>query len=186
MKKYSIQLISILPFLLLINSCSKETSTPTKETVIEATGNIQDEINAFRNLLGSQLNTTINVTGGHREINWDGVPDAMLGKDLPLDFFNPAAPGSPEALQRGFVYAAGGQFRVSNNKFQDVNSNAANEFQPFSGNKTFANISSNAWQIEVQKPGQNVAASTRGLAWYSPMLTWQIPHPWNFLMGLKA
>lgn len=162
MKNNIILLTVTLSFLFLFSSCSKEVSAPSEVTVIQATGSIQDEIDAFRHLLGDQLNTTIGVTGGRREINWDGVPDAMIGKDLPLDFFNPTAPGSSESLQRGLAYAAAGQFRVSDNNFIDINSNAAGEFKAFSGKKTFANISSNAWEIEVEKPGQHIPASIRG------------------------
>lgn len=147
---------------LLLFSCKKEAGTSQDVTVIKATGIIQDEIAAFRHLLGDQLNTTPGVIGGRREINWDGVPDSLLGKDLPVDFFNPTAPGASAALQRGLAYASAGQFRVSKTDFQDVNGNVAGEFHAFSGSKTFANISSNAWEIKVEKPGQSLAAATRG------------------------
>ncbi|MEP7144325.1 MAG: hypothetical protein ABI707_15680, partial [Ferruginibacter sp.] len=144
-------------------SCHKEKSIPLKDvTVIQATGSIQNKMDEFRHLLGDQLNTTTGLTVGRREINWDGVPDSLVGKDLPLDFFNPSSPGAPQARQRGLTYAAAGHFQVSSNNFRDVNSNAAGQFQAFSGDKVFANISSNAWEIEVQKAGENIAASTRG------------------------
>ncbi len=162
MKKNIIKQSLICIALFTITSCKKEKSTLPDVTVISATGDIKEEMDAFRHLLGDQLNTTTGVTGGRREINWDAIPDAMLGNDLPLDFFNPTAPGSPQSLQRGLAYAAAGQFRVSNNQFHDVNSNASGEFKSFSGNKTFANISSNAWEIIIEKPGQQLTASTRG------------------------
>jgi hypothetical protein len=162
MKKSILPFCFILPLLFMLNSCRKERSASKDVIVVQASGNIQDELDEFRHLLGDQLNTTTGVTGGRREINWDGVPDDMVGKDLPLDFFNPTAPGSPQSRQRGLAYAAIGQFRVSNNNFQDINSNTAGQFQSFSGNKAFANISSNAWEIIVEKAGQHIAASTRG------------------------
>lgn len=162
MKKYILSLGLALPVLFSFYACSKERSNAKEVTVIKASGNIQDEMDAFRHLLGDQLNSTTGVTGGRREINWDGVPDSMIGKDLPMDFFNPTTPGSSQSLQRGLAYASPGQFRVSNSNFADINSNTAGEFQPFSGSKTFANISNNAWEIGIQKPGEAITASVQG------------------------
>ena len=164
MKKYILPLGYVCILTLILMSCSKDkTLHPVDEvTVTKATGNIQGAVDAFRHLLGDQLNTTPGVTGGRREINWDGVPDAMLGKDLPADFFNPTAPGSPQARQRGLSYASGSQFRVSGTNFSEVNSNAAGQFAAFSGDKTFANVSSNLWEVGLQKAGQPIPASVRG------------------------
>jgi len=162
MKENIVHFGFLLSVLSGLSSCSKESSASKDIIVIEATGSIQSKMDEFRHLLGDQLNTTTGVTGGRREINWDGIADDMVGKDLPLDFFNPTAPGAPEARQRGLAYAAGGQFRVSNSNFQEVNSNAASQFQSFSGSKTFANVSKNAWEIVVEKAGKAIPASTRG------------------------
>jgi len=50
----------------------------------------------FRRLLGDQLNTTTGVTGGRRRNKLDEDCTGCNGrKNLPLDFFNPTAPGSP-------------------------------------------------------------------------------------------
>jgi hypothetical protein len=55
-----------------------------------------------------------------------------------------------------------GEFRVSNNQFSEVNPEASSGFSSFSGDKLFANISSNDWEIEFEIPGQAVDASVRG------------------------
>src|SRR6266700_4015559 len=64
---------------------------------------IQATVDAFRTALGS-LNP--NVAGsfgtGRREINWDGVPDALSApNNLPANFFNVNSP-------RGVVFATPG------------------------------------------------------------------------------
>jgi hypothetical protein len=122
MKKYIVQLGSIFFLMLILNSCSKEKAVPPTEavTVTKATGNIQGAVDAFRHLLGDQLEYNAGSNWWRREINWDAVPDAMLNKDLPNDFFNPTGPGAPQARQRGLAYAAGGQFRVSSTNFSEV------------------------------------------------------------------
>ncbi len=148
------------------SSCKKDESgindQSTETVVIKGSGDIHDKVDAFRHLLGDQLNTTPGATGGRREVNWDGVPDSMVGKALPFDFFNPTGAGAPAARQRGLAYAATGEFRVSNANFVEVNNQAATQFSAFSGNKTFANISSSLWEVGFQVAGQNTAASTKG------------------------
>lgn len=134
----------------------------TGTVVITATGNIHPKLNEFRKLLGGNLNTTPNAIGGRREINWDGLPDSFVGKALPLDFLNPTGADAQAGLQRGLVYASSGEFRISNSNFSDVNPASSSEFASFSGKKTFANISSNLWEVVPKKPGANRSAFIRG------------------------
>src|SRR5262245_44232183 len=107
----------------------KEEQQDDNITIIRASGDINASLNQFRQLLGAPVNTTPGATGGRREINWDGVPDSLMGKALPTNFFNP--PGTDPALaplQRGLTYAptpAPNGFRVSNVQFSDVNPQAA-------------------------------------------------------------
>src|SRR4051812_21407068 len=117
------------------SSCKKENQDQQKQepVVIKATGNIQDDVNGFRHLLGDQLNVTTGVIGGRREINWDAVPDSLIGKRLPANFFNPVGATAPVARQKGLVYSTGAEFRVSNINFTDINANGAGQFSAFSG-----------------------------------------------------
>lgn len=143
-------------------SCDKD-ENKNEPVVVSASGTIQDDVEAFRQLLGEPLNTTPGNTAGRREVNWDGVPAEFLGQDLPLDFFNPTAAGAPAGRQRGLAYStSGGQFRVSNNSFADINGSSAMQFSAFSGDKVFANISSNQWQVAFRVPGQNINAGVKG------------------------
>jgi hypothetical protein len=148
---------------LFLLSCEKDKEEQNDIIVITSTGNIENDVNKFRQLLGDPLNTTTGVTTGRREVNWDGVPDSLVGKKLPNDFFNPTEAGAPVARQRGLAYLpGGGEFRISNTSFADLNAQAAAQFSSFSGNKTFANISSNLWPVDFQVAGQQKAASVKG------------------------
>lgn len=147
---------------LFLLSCEKD-KEENDVIVITSTGNIENDVNKFRQLLGDPVNTVTGVTTGRREINWDGVPDSLVGKQLPGNFFNPTEAGAPVARQRGLTYlSGGGEFRISNANFTEVNSQAAAQFSSFSGNKTFANISSNLWPVDFQVAGQQKAASVKG------------------------
>lgn len=159
------KLCDVLMILCLIycSSCKKDEKEEDNVIVIASAGNIENDVNRFRQLLGDPLNTTTGLTTGRREINWDSVPDSLVGKQLPIDFFNPTQSDAPVARQRGLAYSPGsGEFRISNSNFTEVNAQAASQFGSFSGNKTFVNISSSLWEIGFQKAGQTVAASVKG------------------------
>lgn len=154
--------IASLSFIIL-SACSKENNNDKDGAVaITATGDINLKLNEFRQLLGDQLNTTPGAVGGRREINWDGVPDQLLSQKLPVDFFNPTGPAAPAANQRGLKYSAAGNFQVSKTNFVEVNAAAANQFTSFSGDKSFANISSNLWDVEFEVAGQAIPAKVKG------------------------
>jgi hypothetical protein len=157
-------LITALSFIFSA-SCSKDKENNNDNdnvVVISGTGDINQKLNEFRQLLGAQLNTTPGVVGGRREINWDGVPEEFLNKKLPNDFFNPTGPAASVSNQRGLRYSAGGNFQVSKTNFAEINPAASGQFTSFSGDKSFANISSNLWEVGFQVPGQNVDASVKG------------------------
>src|SRR6476620_2761402 len=129
MKSLSLLIISMI---LVIAGCSKEHEKENEDvakniTVVSGQGDINPKINEFRQILGVTINTTPGATGGHREVNWDALPAEVLGKALPLDFFNTVGSNVPASRQRGLVYGAegGGEFRVSANNFADVNSAAS-------------------------------------------------------------
>ena len=135
-----------------------------RATVISGAGNIQDEVDQFRALLGA-LNspTTVAQAGGRREINWDGVPDAFSNtNNLPGNFFNPPT-GSPGSA-RGLVLSTPGTgLRVSGTigppatatLFGDVNNTYPNQFAFFTPNKTFAANGSNRVIATFEVRGQS-------------------------------
>src|SRR5450755_4574635 len=55
---------------------------------------IQTSVDAFRASLGTLNGNVIgSFSGGRREINWDGVPDALSApSNLPANFFNVNSP----------------------------------------------------------------------------------------------
>jgi hypothetical protein len=163
-KKYSMRIFFVSVVLpLLMAACSKDSGSGNDIQVFTATGDVNSKLNEFRQVLGPTLNTAPGATGGHREVNWDGVPDSLIGKPLPTNFFNPVGTETDLAgRQRGLVYAGvGGQFIVSKQNFKDIDP-AFVDGHSFSGTQTFSNVSSNLWQIEPEVAGQAVSATVKG------------------------
>lgn len=153
--------VCAMTILLSVSSCKKE-SPSDEASVISASGDITQQINAFRQMLGQQLNTAPGATGGRREISWDGIPGELVGQPLPDNFFNPTDAAAPASNKRGLRYGAAGSFRVSQTGFADVNPAIAGEIESFSGNKSFANVSSNLWDVRFEVPGASQAAAVKG------------------------
>lgn len=152
-------IITALLLLCVLAACEKENDNNV--IVISAAGDITARVNEFKQLLGDKVNTTPGATGGRREINWDAVPDDLLGKPLPANFLNNTEPGAPASQQRGLVYE-GDTFEVSKTNFADINPDASGEFTAFSGTKTFTNISENLWGIGFEVPGGDETATVKG------------------------
>ena len=125
---------------------------------------IQAQVDAFRSQLGT-LNP--NVAGsfgsGRREINWDGVPDALSApNNLPANFFNSNSP-------RGAVFSTPGTgFQVSANagiapiEFDNLNPNYSAQFQTFSPQRLFTALGSNILDVNFFVPGTNTPALVSG------------------------
>lgn len=146
----------------LVTGC-KADKDEEKVIIVSGAGDIQPKLDRFRRILGGQLNTTPGAAGGYREIDWDGVPDELVGKAMPNDFFNTVGEGIPASRQRGLTYQPGaGEFRVSKTNFIEVNNTTEGEFAAFSGDKTFANVSANLWVIEPELPGKRAPATIKG------------------------
>jgi hypothetical protein len=125
---------------------------------------IQATVDAFRTDLGT-LNP--NVAGsfgtGRREINWDGVPDALSAPNLlPNNFFNANSP-------RGAVFSTPGTgVEVSANaaagpvRFGNIDPNYPSLFQVFSPQRLFTAIGSNIVDVSFFIPGSSTPALTNG------------------------
>ena len=150
--------------LVLISAAGCEKDKAETIIVVTANGNINAKLDQFRQVLGATLNTTPGAVGGRREINWDGVPDSLLGKSLPNDFFNPVGTeASLASRQRGLLYEPVGEFVVSNDNFTAVNSQAASQFAAFSGTNAFTNTNAVLWQIDPKVPGETADATIQGM-----------------------
>ncbi len=110
---------------------------------------IQAIVDTFRTTLGLLNPNVVGSFGsGRREINWDGVPDALSApNNLPANFFNVNSP-------RGTIFSTGGTgFQVSANagvaavRFDNINPTYSNTFQTFSPQRLFTALGSNILRI---------------------------------------
>ena len=126
---------------------------------------IQPSVDNFRASLGT-LNP--NVAGsfgtGRREINWDGVPDALAAPNfLPADFFNSNSP-------RGVIFSTPGTgLQVSANaasgtpvEFGNINATYPTVFAPFSAPRLFTALGSNIVDVTFFVAGSATPALVRG------------------------
>lgn len=110
---------------------------------------------------GSTVGANGDFGGMRREINWDGVPDAVADPALlPGNFFNVNSP-------RGVVFSTPGTgFLVSAN----AGSGSAplfgfpGDLQSFSAQRLFATVNSNILDVNFFVPGTNTAATTSAFA----------------------
>jgi hypothetical protein len=126
---------------------------------------IQGTVDAFRSALGT-LNPNVagSFGGGRREINWDGVPDALSApNNLPANFFNVNSP-------RGVVFSTPGSgFEVSANvasgtptQFGNIDPTYPATFEPFSQQRLFTALGSNVTDVTFFVPGSNTVSTTNG------------------------
>lgn len=146
----------------------EDRTVPTTFTFQEGTGAnaaaIQSTVDAFRSSLGTlNANVAGSFGSGRREINWDGVPNALAAPNaLPGDFFNTNSP-------RGVILSTPGSgFEVSANagigpvRFDDINGQYSNIFATFSAQRLFTPIDSNVTDITFFVPGSTTPASVNG------------------------
>ena len=114
---------------------------------------------AFRAAIGGGTVAGANGSFGglRREINWDGVPNALADPNaLPADFFNVNSP-------RGVVFSTPGTgFMVSANAGLATPAlfGFGNDFATFSAQRLFTAINSNTTDVSFFLPGTTTAATT--------------------------
>jgi len=125
---------------------------------------IQTTVDSFRTALGAlNPNTAGSFPSGRREINWDGVPDALAApNNLPANFFNVNSP-------RGVVFSTPGTgFQVSANsgvapiEFDNLNPTYSSIFQTFSPQRLFTALGSTILDLNFFVPGSSTPATTIG------------------------
>lgn len=124
---------------------------------------IQASVDAFRAAIGGGTVAGANGSFGgvRREINWDGVPNALAApNNLPADFFNVNSP-------RGVVFATPGTgFQVSANagiapiEFGNIDPSYPSAFNVFSPQRLFTALGSNIVDILFFLPGTTTPALT--------------------------
>lgn len=138
-------------------------SSPAAITIFEAVGAnpaaITPTRDAFRAAIGGGTVAGSNGSFGglRREINWDGVPDALSDPNLlPGNFFNANSP-------RGAVFSTPGTgFLVSSNAGLTTPPlfGFSNDFQTFSAQRLFTAVSSNITDVAFFVPGTATPATT--------------------------
>jgi PEP-CTERM motif-containing protein len=139
----------------------------TSITVFSGTGlnvaQITPSRDAFRAAIGGGVVAGANGSFGgvRREINWDGVPDALSApNNIPANFFNVNSP-------RGVVYSTPGTgFQVSANgavgpiDFGNINPTYTADFAAFSPQRLFTALGSNISDVSFFVPGTATPAVT--------------------------
>ncbi len=123
--------------------------TPTRDNFRSAIGG------------GSTAGANGDFGGVRREINWDGVPDALADPALlPGNFFNVNSP-------RGVVFSTPGTgFLVSANAGLGTAPlfGFPGDLQTFTSQRLFATVNSNILDVNFFVPGTNTAATTSAFA----------------------
>jgi hypothetical protein len=160
--------IATLGLTLIFNPVAASAAPHVFEASGAAQTDILTELNAFRAFLGNPNNIAGPPSAtGHREINWDAVPDAFSAPNLlPANFFNKNSP-------RGIVFFTPGTgFEVSANmvnptntpvRFGNINPVYPALFSAFSPQKLFtalnSNITENLFFVPSGTPGVNSTQS---------------------------
>lgn len=129
-------------------------------------GDITAARDQFRTDLGGGTVAGANGSFGgvRREINWDGVPDALSApNNLPANFFNVNSP-------RGVVFSTPGTgFQVSSTAasgtavdFGNIDPSYTQTFATFSPQRLFTPVGSNIVDVTFFIPGTNIPAFTNG------------------------
>jgi plastocyanin len=138
--------------------------------VITAAGDISAAVEQYRALLGpNNGGGPGGDPNGHREINWDGVPEEFSAPNgYPADFFNQAE--APRA--RGILLTTPGTdlqvSAASDNstgtpvRFGNINPTYPEIFKAFSEEKLFSPLDSNIVELTFFVPGTQTPALVRG------------------------
>lgn len=161
MKRIAIALTLILSFPAI---------TMAAPVVFESSGadpaDILATVNAFRAFLGPNNGVGGSFPDGRREINWDGVPDAVAAPNaFPANFFNANSP-------RGAVFFTPGTgFQVSADdsnptntpvRFGNIHPVFPELFSTFSPQRLFAALDSTITETLFFVPGTHSAATVDG------------------------
>jgi hypothetical protein len=130
------------------------------------TAAIQSAVDAFRGDLGT-LNPSDGTSPGtgRREINWDGVPDAMASPaNLPANFFNATSPRGVVLSTPGTGFLVSRRATQGNVRFMDVDGTYAATFGTFSPERLFTPAGSTVTDVSffVPTPASTTPAVTNG------------------------
>lgn len=161
----------------LLSSCSKEHNVgdgylekPTVNAVVfKAAGDsagIVNKLNEFRVFAGDPVNGAPGATTGRREVNWDGVPQALTNSNnFPFNFFGSAEPADANGRKRGLITTpTSTSFRVDSSDFASVDASYASQFEAFSRKKLFADMGNTVTEVTFKVAGTTTNAFVKGFA----------------------
>jgi len=126
---------------------------------------IQASVDAFRVDLGGALNPNVagSFPSGRREINWDGVQDALSApNNLPPNFFNVNSPRGTVFSTPGTAVQVSGNAGVAPVRFDNINPTYSSVFQTFSAQRLFTALGSNIVDVNFFVPGSTNPATVSG------------------------
>ncbi|HEU5259043.1 MAG TPA: PEP-CTERM sorting domain-containing protein [Vicinamibacterales bacterium] len=160
------KIIAVLPLLVVLLFNAPGWGAPVVESGSgTSAAAITSAVDTFRADLGGGNVAGANGSFGgvRREINWDGVPDALSApNNLPANFFNVNSP-------RGAVFETPGTgFQVSANagiapvEFGNIDPSYTSTFAVFSPQRLFTALGSNVVDVLFFVPGTNIPAAVSG------------------------
>lgn len=152
---------------LALGAANLVSAAPVEFTGTGQPSDIQSSVEAFRNVLGTNhgvLHGDGNVfTDGRREINWDGVPDAVAAPNLmPPNFFNANSPRGAVFLTPGSgfeISAKAGNPTGTPVEFGDIAPNLPHDFRAFSPQRLFTALDSAVTEVLFFVPGTTKPAT---------------------------
>ena len=146
------------------------TPKPAALAVVKTGTDAVAAVAQYRALLGPDNGGAPNGDpNGHREINWDGVPDEQAAPNGYLaDFFNtkeaPRARGVHLASRSGklMVSAKEGNPTGTPVRFGNINPTYTDQFQTFSPERLFSPIGTNVVNLTFYVPGTDTPGAVRG------------------------
>lgn len=154
--------------LAVVSAAALAASTASAQLVRSGAGataaDISPTVSQFRTDLGV-LNP--NVAGplgpGRREVNWDGVPDALSApNNLPADFFNANSPRGVEFSTPGTGFQVSGAAGLAPIEFDNIDPTYSGLFTTFSPQRLFTALGSNILDVNFFVPGSDTAALVSG------------------------
>ena len=123
---------------------------------------IQTTVDAFRAALGIlRPNVPGSFGSGRREINWDGVPDALSApSNLPANFFNTTSPRGVTFATPGTGVQVSGNAGVAPVRFDNLNATYSSLFTTFSAQRLFTALGSTITDVSLFVPGSTTPGFT--------------------------
>ena len=156
--------IPAIIFVLIVGAMSSASAVPVS-VVLSASGpgaaDIQATVDAFRLALGAaNPNVAGSFGSGRREINWDGVPNALAApNNLPANFFNANSPRGVVLSTPGSGFQVSGDAGFAPIEFDNINATYSGLFRTFSTQRLFTALGSNISDVNFFVPGSAAAAS---------------------------